>query len=288
MPALSAIASRNGDSEVIAEPTVDTARVSLYVRIARVLRGQIQAGVWPVGGDLPSIPELCSQFRASRNTVRQALDLLRRSGTVTSTRGSRTKVCGLGAQATTDQRVVRAINDPLAEPLSIGIDMVMREDVEQPPPEFCDGSPLYGAYRRFKKVHRIEDQAFVLADFYVAMPVAATFPPGAEGRFKLDRLLLEQRAVLIASRRQIITASHADTEMAAYLGCEMGESAVTVRRWWRGPQDRLVCVSSSRYLASFFIFEVAERNPYRSVAKVAYHGAPVVPPSQANKKERKR
>jgi GntR family transcriptional regulator len=287
MPALRAVVPP-GDTDILGEPTVDTARVSLYIRIARVLREQIQAGIWPVGGDLPSIPELCGQFHASRNTVRQALDLLQQSGTITSTRGSRAKVRGLGARATTDQRVVRAINDPLVEPLTIGIGMVLREDVAQPPAELCDGSPLYGAYRRFKKVHRIEGQAFVLADFYVALPVAVTFPQGAEDRFKLDRLLLEQGKVLIASRRQIITASHADTEMAAALGCAMGEPAITVRRWWRGPQDRLVCVSSSRYLANFFIFEVSERNPYRSVAKVAYHGAPVVPPSQTKPREPKR
>lgn len=287
MPALRAMVPP-GDNDFVVEPTMDTERVSLYIRIARVLREQIQAGIWPVGGDLPTIPELCGQFRASRNTVRQALDLLQQSGIVASTRGSRAKVRSLGTQATTDQRMVRAINDPLAEPLTIGIDMVLREDVAQPPADLCNGGPLYGAYRRFKKVHRIEGQAFVLADFHVALPVAITFPHGAEDRFKLDRLLLEQRTVLIASRRQIITASHADTEMAAALGCAMGEPAITVRRWWRGPQDRLVCVSSSRYLASFFIFEVSERNPYRSVAKVAYHGTPVVPPSATKKREQKR
>ena len=58
-----------------------------YAAIQKWLSGQIAAGVFGRGEQLPSEHDLMAQFGCSRVTVRQALDNLRRSGSIDSQRG---------------------------------------------------------------------------------------------------------------------------------------------------------------------------------------------------------
>lgn len=60
---------------------------SRYRQIARDLRREIQEGVLPRGGRLPSEKQLEERFKASRNTVRLALGMLRNQGLVVSRPG---------------------------------------------------------------------------------------------------------------------------------------------------------------------------------------------------------
>lgn len=59
-----------------------------YLEVAESIRSLIAAGEYGPGGVLPSEAELGRRFRASRVTVRKALDQLRDEGIVTSRRGS--------------------------------------------------------------------------------------------------------------------------------------------------------------------------------------------------------
>jgi DNA-binding GntR family transcriptional regulator len=56
--------------------------VPRYSEIRDVLLGEIQAGVYKVGGRLPGEHELCERFDVSRFTIRQALQGLRDEGLV--------------------------------------------------------------------------------------------------------------------------------------------------------------------------------------------------------------
>jgi DNA-binding GntR family transcriptional regulator len=56
----------------------------LYVRIAEGLKQQIEAGTLPEGSRLPSEQKLAQTWSAGRPTVRQALDVLRREGFLTT------------------------------------------------------------------------------------------------------------------------------------------------------------------------------------------------------------
>jgi len=66
--------------------------VPLYHQLAQILREQIHSGKYTSGAELPSERELMQQFQISRNTVRQALDLLDREGLIKRTLGSGTRV----------------------------------------------------------------------------------------------------------------------------------------------------------------------------------------------------
>jgi len=71
-----------------ARPTTrQTTRTPKYVIILNWLSGKIAAGAFARGEQLPSEHDLMARFGCSRVTVRQALDQLRRSGTIESHRG---------------------------------------------------------------------------------------------------------------------------------------------------------------------------------------------------------
>ncbi|GAB2728477.1 GntR family transcriptional regulator [Streptomyces bullii] len=68
----------------------------LYRRIATELLGELRGGTIPPGERLPGERQLAEHFGVSRETVRQALDLLRRDGLVaTDRRGSHATLPGL-------------------------------------------------------------------------------------------------------------------------------------------------------------------------------------------------
>ncbi|MFJ9848987.1 GntR family transcriptional regulator [Streptomyces sp. NPDC101150] len=66
-------------------------------RVANVLRGQVLRGAFP-GGVLPDERALIAEFGTSRNTVREALGLLRDEGLVARRRGVGTVVVGRAYQ----------------------------------------------------------------------------------------------------------------------------------------------------------------------------------------------
>ena len=64
------------------EPVVRQQGVALWRQIATRLQHDIDAGVYPPGGRLPTEAALSHQFRVNRHTVRRALDELSRGGLV--------------------------------------------------------------------------------------------------------------------------------------------------------------------------------------------------------------
>ncbi|MEV7390751.1 MULTISPECIES: GntR family transcriptional regulator [unclassified Streptomyces] len=122
----------------------------LYWRIATLLLGELRDGTVPPGERLPAERQLARHFGVSRETVRQALEVLRLSGlVVTDRRGSHATLRG------------RPVESPvsLAFPVGAGTTdhgAVDRATVtwEEPPPEHAAALGL--APHRPTLVHRYE------------------------------------------------------------------------------------------------------------------------------------
>lgn len=84
-----------------------------YLQIAEALRSRIRQGVWTARTRIPSEHALCAEFRVSRPTVRQALDVLLREGFITREHGRGTFVSPLGALPQ-KFRVIGSVEDMLA------------------------------------------------------------------------------------------------------------------------------------------------------------------------------
>ena len=66
--------------------------IPLYAQLQGIIQHNITSGALRVGDLLPSETELCSTFRISRNTVRQAIGTLEEDGFVVRKRGKGTFV----------------------------------------------------------------------------------------------------------------------------------------------------------------------------------------------------
>ncbi|GIX13073.1 MAG: GntR family transcriptional regulator [Paracoccaceae bacterium] len=70
-----------------------------YQQLARTLIERIEAGVYPVGGTLPTEQELTAEFGVSRHTVREALRILSLQRYVHRRQGSGSEVISAAPQA---------------------------------------------------------------------------------------------------------------------------------------------------------------------------------------------
>ncbi|MET9444272.1 GntR family transcriptional regulator [Streptomyces sp. NPDC006610] len=134
--------------------TTPSPRSPVYWRIARQLLGDLRDGTIPPGERLPGERQLAEHFEVSRTTVRQALQVLRRDGLLT-----------------TDRRGTHAVlsGPPLERPASLAFPVGARTGGEQravdratvtwetPPPEHAQALRL--APRRATLMHRYESSA---------------------------------------------------------------------------------------------------------------------------------
>lgn len=121
----------------------------LYWRIAKELLGELRDGTIPPGERLPGERQLAGHFGVSRETVRQALEVLRRDGLVaTDRRGSHATLPGLPVENPA------SLTFPVGAPADPGA--VDRATVtwETPPPEHAEALGL--APHRPTLVHRYE------------------------------------------------------------------------------------------------------------------------------------
>ncbi|MBM7061016.1 GntR family transcriptional regulator [Pseudomonas sp. UL073] len=93
-----------------AEATIQPSSGPLYKQLVQKLKGEILAGTYPVGTQLPTETELSERFAVSRHTVRAALRQLRDDGLVSSRQGAGTTVVRPGS-AQTYVHEINAISD---------------------------------------------------------------------------------------------------------------------------------------------------------------------------------
>lgn len=123
----------------------------LYWRIATELLGELRDGTIPPGERLPGERQLAEYFRVSRETVRQALEVLRRDGLVaTDRRGSHATLPGPPVEHPTSLAFPVGARRP-ADPRAVDRATVAWEI---PPPEHAEALGL--APHRPTLVHRYE------------------------------------------------------------------------------------------------------------------------------------
>ncbi|MGC9543866.1 GntR family transcriptional regulator [Streptomyces sp. UG1] len=122
----------------------------LYWRIAAELLGELRDGTVPPGERLPGERQLAEHFGVSRETVRQALEVLRRGGVVaTDRRGSHATLPGLPVETATSPTFpvgARSAGPGAADRATVAW--------EAPPPEHAEALGL--APHRRTLVHRYE------------------------------------------------------------------------------------------------------------------------------------
>lgn len=232
-------------------------RIALYVRLTSVLRRRIESGEWGQGHRIPSIEELSEEYGVARNTVRQALQLLRSDGLIEGGRGVGTFVLKRRGNGIANTDLKEAISDPLHLGSDQAIEVLSRSKRVELPEHLRGERKAYPDYTQVRKIHRFRGQPFALMDIYVASSVYARFPKGQDNSTKIAKLLRDS-GVRIADSRLEITTRHPDQETARLLEYSMAGSLVCMRRWRTDKENRIVTAGTYLYRGDLFVLDIAE------------------------------
>ncbi len=204
--------------------------VPLYHQVYLVLRVNIRNGTYPVGGALPTEPELCDAFGVSRITVKRAMRNLASEGLVLRQRGRGT----FAAPALPQSRASDPLDDLLQNVMAIGAATEMKRIENGMVVPSADVAAKLGSDPGEKvlrsvqvRMSRGEPIAYVTA--HVPAAVAAKLTEWTTT--SMPMLAQVQKAgVAVARADQAITATLADPISASALGIEVGAPLIKLSR----------------------------------------------------------
>lgn len=207
-------------------PTI-SARIPRYLQIAEALRRRLST--WSNGTRLPSEPELAGRFRVSRETVRQALAILREEGLIYS-------LAGRGTYASPGHRPVGVrITQPIREPYVAGRPSAMRVlsqgFVEAPEPV---SRAFVGAARArvflYTILRTIRSRPFRFAMVYLPEALAARMDLTRPPRLTVSEKLERDAGLRLIRAHQLIFAVPAPPEVAVHLELDTGSPVLSFHR----------------------------------------------------------
>jgi GntR family transcriptional regulator len=224
----------------------------LYLRVARALKKDIVAGVYPVGSQLPTEDDLCKRFTVSRYTVREALRRLREDNLVSSRQGAGTVVVPRQSSGSYAQDVM-SINDLVS--WAVGRRFVidsMQMLVIDDELAARSGLPKGEQWLVVRGLGHVEgaDNAFCWAEYFIHPDYAAVgrlLPRHTGPVFPLIEDLFGQSIVEVV---QEIGATLMTSMLAQGLKVAVGSAGVEVRRTYKTSDGQIAQVTVSVHPAA--------------------------------------
>ncbi len=201
-----------------------------YHRVAGALRADIQSGRWKVGERIPTETELSAQFDVSRNTVRQALDILHSMNLVSRQQGRGTFVAPHGLSHLIGE--LKSLTDVLRERGLVPGNEAIRVGVDPRPPidaiEHLASSTIW----RVDRVRTTDGRPFC--------DMSSWLPDELGRRLDVDRLiqdgslyriLKDDLGILLTEATEIIRAEGATADEASALSIRRGTPVIVMYRW---------------------------------------------------------
>ncbi len=217
----SASAPEGGAAEV---PTRQRDGIPLYIKLASLFREKIRRGKWPTLSQLPTLPVLRDEYGVARETIRQALGVLRSEGLIDSARGRGTFVTA-AAERLADPA-------PTYDPLTLGeqvrIDILSHAPCAQLPELGRDLTGLETPLIHVRKRHHAGAQPYSLVDLWLPQRYFDMLPKGADRTRLYSQLLRDHIGLSGLSGDQFITIIRADIATARLLGVSLSEPVAHV------------------------------------------------------------
>ncbi|MEH6478140.1 MAG: GntR family transcriptional regulator [Sneathiella sp.] len=227
-----------------------TSRMSLYLKVANILRSRILKGAWRKGDRLPNITVLCAEFQVGRITVRQALQLLSEEGLISSHRGRGTFV--------TSDRISNSLRDKIAANLAGSAQEIRILEISPPTPlpaNLLGGHRVFDSYVRIRKLRCHEAVPYCLMDIYVATSLFDLFPKDDISVKTLAKLVSRYSPEPVARAHQNLTVSLADYETSKLLECDMAAPVAEIDRFFANSSDQLLSRGHYLYRGDLFSME---------------------------------
>jgi GntR family transcriptional regulator len=203
-------------------------RVPRYLQIADALRRRLAGG----GGRaarLPSEPTLASEFRVSRETLREALALLRDEGLIYS-------LVGRGTFASPGHRQVGVrITQPINEPYVAGrpsVLKVLEHGLVEAPAEVSRALrvPAGCQVYRFRSLRTIRGRAFRYGRVYLPREIAERLDLRRPPELTVSERVEREAGVRLIRAQQVVVAAAAPAEVARRFGVGTGSPVLMFRR----------------------------------------------------------
>lgn len=241
----------------------------LYYRVWRTLEQRIRDQSYRAGERLPSEDRLCSEFRASRITIRQALARLVDQGLVVRRRGSGSFVSPQAeTRLTAPAKFTASLEDLFAQVERVRTKSA--EIVEEVPPPDVRAVlqiPAGEALAVVRRVRVFREQPFSVTTNYLPREVGARLAEAELYRYPLLRLLEEKLRVVFRSADQTIEARLADEDVAKALGIHFGDPVLFVERLMFTDADRPFELVRSHYRADVYRYQIrltrSRKAPFR-------------------------
>ena len=186
--------------------------IPLYRQIAQVLLARAQSGMLD-GLDLPPEVALTAEFGVSRNTIRQALEVLKQQRLLQSRRGVGTRF----VRAPETPKLVASSGDPLHAGLGTRSRVLSSEQVAAP----ADAAGFFGIAAgapvcRVVRVHHLKHEPLSVVISYLPLEYAPALTKAALGK-PLHEALWEKFGVVQKHSDHTINIARADEFLARLL-----------------------------------------------------------------------
>jgi GntR family transcriptional regulator len=238
-------------------PDYSRSAVSRYIQLATLFRSKIEAGVWEVGMQIPTVEDLAREFGVARITIRDALGLLEREGLVERYRGR-------GSFVTNRPRQTRLWTDVQTD--WAGLLNAGREDAEirilveeegVPPPLLTHaiGRPA-PAYRHLRRLHRRDGTLFLLGDIYIDERIVPRIPRAQFSTTTAFGIISHVPRLTVTKAEQTLTVQSADVDEARLLELSLNAPVARVDRTAVDQHDDLVLFAKGIYRGDLVRFNV--------------------------------
>ena len=208
--------------------------IPLYLKLASLFREKIRRGEWPAHSQLPTLPELRDEYGMARETVRQALGVLRGEGLIDSARGRGTFVIAaagrMGGRA--------PAYDPLTLGAQVRIEILSRAPCAELPDLDRDLTGMETPLVHVRKRHHAGTEPYSLVDLWLPQQYFNLLPEGADQTRLYSQLLRDHSGLSGLSGDQIITIVRADIATARLLGIALSDPVAHLASRLMDPEGR--------------------------------------------------
>lgn len=237
---------------VTERPVRGVGRPPLYAAVSELLMRDIAAGKYPPASTLPTEQELTELYGVSRQTVRQALRILRERGLISSHPGVGTIVRAITPDSETFQ-AVNSTSDLLHFVGTTQMHAVSRREIQLEPELAallgCRPGQLMSeaTFLRFKQGAELP-MSFV--QIYVHPMYAQAQDTPAVSNTPIYQRIEQIFNIKVHEIQQDVTATLLSADFAALLKTDVGEAALKITRSFYDVNQTLVQVSVSYYPSS--------------------------------------
>ena len=204
-------------------------RVPRYLQIADALRRRLAGGGAGRAARLPSEFALATEFHVSRETLREALALLRDEGLIYS-------LVGRGTVASPGHRQVGVrITQPINEPYVAGrpsVLQVLEQGLVEAPAEVSRalGVPARSQVFRYRSLRTIRGRAFRYGRVYLPREIAARLDLSRPPELTVSERVEREAGIRLIRAQQVVVATAAPAEVARRFGLPTGSPVRMFRR----------------------------------------------------------